>query len=232
MWIFTSPKNYSEMLKKIATTTFFISLFIIMILSHTINDISSFMKIISFGLKYEYGGLKLYISYFYFPLLFALGENIFKIHDKVSDLFGIRYRFDKNIIIARFLNEIKQSKKLKKVNKINRDSIMRVIFYKYASSTNPQIDRHLIDMALGVWSWYWIIMDTLLCVITLGIIWLIFSFSWLACFVLIGIIITCLSIMHIIKKFQCSEYALQEVQAILQLQNSRSEIKRYLSDAL
>lgn len=232
MWLFSSPKDYSEMLKKIATTMFFVSLLVIVVLSHTFVDISLYMESISFGFIYKFGGFELYISYFYLPTLFALAENIFKLHDRISDLFHIRFRFDKNVIIAKFLLELQMQDKLNKVNKKNRNQIMYNIFYLYASSTSPKIDRHFIDMALGVWSWYWIILDTVVCFFISSVIWLTYSFSWKPCLVLIGIIIVCLLAMFVIKKFQCSKYALLEIDAILKIKNSRNDIKRYLKSAL
>jgi len=232
MWLFSSPKNYSEMLKKIATTMFFFSLIIIVILSHIFDSVSSFMESISFGLYCIYGGLKLYISYFYFPLLFAVTENIFKLHDRISDLFGIRYRFDTDVIIKKYLAELNLLHKTSSVNRSNRNAIMHSIFYKYASSTSPKIDRHLIDLALGAWSWYWIIIDTLACIIVVGSVWLANSFSWSTFNVLFGINLTCLVVIHFIYRFQCTKYALLEVEAILQLKDSRDEIMGYLNNAL
>ena len=211
---------------------FFISLFTIVLLSHSITGIDSFLQSISFGWQYKYGGFKLYISYFYFPLFFSVFENIFKLHDRISDLIGIRFRFDRDVIISKYLSELKLSQKINRVNHSNRDTIMHDIFYKYASSTNPKIDRHLIDRALEIWSWYWILLDTIACIGILGILSLSYYFSWSTCFVLIVIITICLAIMYTIKKYQCREYAIAEVNAILQLDNCRSTIRRYLNHAL
>lgn len=232
MWLFNSPQNYTEMLNKIATTMFFISLVILAVLSNVVVGMESFMKLISFGKNYKFGGFELYLSYFYFPLLFALAENMFKLHDRISDLLNIRYKFDKNVIIVEFLLEMKLYKNFKKINKSNRKTIMNAIFYKYASSTNPQIERHLIDMALSSWCWYWIVMDTALCVVVCGVVCLIYNFSVTILLALFVIVLICLLIMYIIKKFQCRNYAIREVKAILELEDSRNEIKRYLTNAL
>ena len=232
MWLFYLPKNYSEMLLKIATTMFFISLIMLAILSNIVEEIESLMKIISFGINYKFGGFELYLSYFYFPIIFALAESMFKLHDRISDLFSIRYNFEKNVIIAEFLIEIRLYKKFKKVNKSNRKIIMDAIFYKYASSTNPQIERHLIDMALSSWCWYWIVMDTALCVVVSGVVCLIYTFSVTILFALFVFVLICLLIMYIIKTFQCRNYAIREVKAILELENSRNEIERFLNYAL
>lgn len=232
MWLFNSPKNYSEMLKRIATFMFFISLFIIIVLSHSINNVSTFMKSISFDIVIEYDSLKLYISYFYFPLFFAICENIFKLHDRVSDIFNIRYRFDKYIIIYEMLSRLNLKHLYNNVYFYNRDAIMINIFYKYASSTNPQIDRHYIDMALGAWCWYWILLDSIICITFTGLFWLISKFSWNTLIILIIIIVVHFIFMLLLKKFQCRKYALQEVKAILELKNKRYEIRRYLINAL
>ena len=162
MWIFENPKNYSDMMKKIALTMFIIVLISLFVFSNFSSPFSDFMLKISFDFEYELaGGIKLYISYLYLPLIFTLLENIFKLHDKISDLFQIRYRFDRKIIIQTFLIELNMTNKYSAVNKNNRKKIMKDIFYKYVSSTKPIMDTHLIYMALGQWCWYWICIDLL-----------------------------------------------------------------------
>lgn len=231
MWLFSSPKNYGEMLKKIATTMFFISLFAIMLLTNLIAGMNDFMNSISLGIKYEFNGFYLYISYFYFPLLFATLENILKLHNIVSNIFSIRYNFDRKIIISCFMQKLKINK-IGRVNKNNREVVMNNIFYKYASSTSPKIDRHLIDMALNVWSWYWILLDTIICLILIGISMMSYAFDWQSLFILLCIVGVLMILMSIIKMTQCKKYALLEVDEILSDKMRKAEVNRYLTNAL
>ena len=98
------------MLKKIAWTMFFVVMFGLVFFSRISESFSDFMSSISFGIQYETNviihGLKIYISYIYIPFIFAILENVFKMHDRLSDLFRIRYNFDKNVIIKDFLTDL------------------------------------------------------------------------------------------------------------------------------
>jgi hypothetical protein len=38
---------------------------------------------------------------------------------------------------------------------------MGACFYKYASSTKPELDPHTITLALDNWSWYWILLEAI-----------------------------------------------------------------------
>lgn len=232
MWLFESPKNYPEMLKKIAWSMFFIVLIGLTILAQCTKTFSEFMKSISFGIQYEKDGLKLYLSYIYIPLIFALLENIFKLHDKISDVFRIRYRFDKFVIINEYLREFVMMQKIKNVDRNNRRKIMNEIFYQYAGYSNPVIDSHLIYMALGAWSWYWIIIDTMLVIGVIGALMLFKEYSKIKFLIILALLLFLYIISFILKKSQCKKYAVQEVEYILKNKKRRKEISRYLNNAL
>src|SRR4051812_12412628 len=73
-----------------------------------------------------------------------------RFHDCVSSLFGIRKRFDVNEILLPLASESGfgvGSLSLKKLGDCRTD-LMRSTFYRYASSTDPKIDKHLIYQAL------------------------------------------------------------------------------------
>ncbi len=232
MWLFETPKNYPDMLKKIAWTMFFIVLIGLFIVAQYDQKFSDFMKSTAFNLTYEKDGLKLSISYIYIPLLFALLENIFKLHDKISDIFFIRYRFDKFVIINEYLKSLQMPDKIKKVNKKNRDNIMIEIFYKYAGYASPVIDSHLVYMALGNWSWYWIIIDTLIVSIVLGGLMLYLEYSHLKLLLILGLLLSLYLISIIIKNIQCKKSAISEVKAILANTKRKKESARYLNNEL
>jgi len=230
VWLFDNPKTYPEMLKKIALTMLWVVAIGLFIFSNVSDDFSEFMEVISFGLQYEIHGFKLYISYIYIPLIFALIENVFKLHDFISDILKIRYKFDKYVIIKEFLLKCNKIDNLEKVNAKNRNPIMSNIFYKYAGYGNPCIDIHLIYMALGLWSWYWILLDTLLVSLILGLIYLINNFSWANLIVICCIVIFLNILMFIIKHFGCKKYAKLEVESILNDKGRKKEIYQYLSN--
>ncbi len=232
-WLFEPPKNYPEMLKKIAYTMFFAVIIGMVILTNYLQSFSEFIKSISFGMQIEAYNIKIYIADLYIPLFFAILENVFEFHDKVSDLFKIRYKFDKFVIIKNFLDQLNMPNKIKNVNKNNRKAIMDEIFYKYAGYDKPSIDIHLIYMALHSWSWYWIIIDTMIVAVITGILMLLINFSAIGLFTFVAILFV-LFILSCSVKSQCKKYALREVNTILKLNNglSQKRICRYLEDAL
>lgn len=231
MWIFDYPKSYAEMIKKISLTTFFIILIGIIILAHLDNDLGELIKKLSLGLEYESSGIKLYIGYFYLPLMISLAENMFKLHDKISDCLKIRYKFDKEIIISRFCDQLNIPDKKAKVNSKNRDKIMNDIFYKYAGYAKPVIDNHLIDMALGCWCWYWITLDSCIATIVIGSLILI-NKPLFKDFTLFAGIICLLVIILFTLKNEAKKYAVREVDEIISDNKRKNEIKEYLKNAL
>ena len=232
MWIFDTPKSYSDMIKKIAWTTFFIVLIGLILITHMSEGFNNLMKTLSCGIQLEYNSLKLYISYIWIPLVFAIFENIFKLHDRISDLFKIRYNYDRKIIIKGFIIRLNVDIDINKVTFKNRDMIMSDIFYKYAGYAHPVIDEHLIAMALGAWCWYWIIIDTLLVTVLLSIVILILEFSILKLIVIVVVCLFLLLLLYMIMRKECIKYSKLEVDAILKDSSRKTEIKGYLQNAL
>lgn len=232
MFLFANPKDYPEMIKKIAWTMFFVALLGELIISLVSSSFAEFMSGISYGIKFEDHGIKLYLSFLYFPLLFAILENVFKIHDRLSDILKIRYRFDKYVIIKKYLDTLGLSQKIDMITNRNRDKVMYKIFYAYAGYTNPSIDAHLIYMALGNWSWYWIFLDSTLVTIVIGTLFLTLSFSWMRLAGVLIIIAILILLMLIIRNSSCKEYAEKEVIEIMDDKNRRKEVRSFLLSEL
>ena len=112
MWIFSFPKNYSEMVEKISKCSFVVSLLLLYFLSCANIDFSIFLSKISFGIKYEFIGIKLTFAGVAFPLLIGILEHMFKVHDKVSTVLKIRKKYDKKIIVCTFLKSFGFEKQL------------------------------------------------------------------------------------------------------------------------
>jgi hypothetical protein len=88
--------------------------------------------------------------------------HMFHFHDLISDVFGIRRRFDRKTILIPLAKRVGSAITKDKEAKIaqRRDELMHSVFYKYASSraNNPLVDKHDIEHALnqcGVGSGYW-----------------------------------------------------------------------------
>ena len=229
MWIFDTPKTYSEMVEKISKSVFILSLFVLYILSCANNDFCMFLESISFGASYEAFGIKLNLALFYLPLLIGIGEHIFKIHDLISSLFGIRDHYDREIIVKEFLKRTNSKRNLKELSKKKIASIMSKTFYKYVSSTNPIIDSHSIILTLNEWCWFWIVLDSMLIMFLVGIVFLFVKWSWANALLFLGLLV-CLLILLLLIMRRTIKYTKQEIAAIWNDEKRKEEISNALQD--
>lgn len=229
MWLFDNPENYAQMSKKISQSVCFASLFVIYILSCVNEDFRIFVESISFGTKYEFGGIKLNLAMFYIPFLLGIVEHSLKLHNKAQALFKIRKLYDQKIIAKRIVQELGitgiklDDKKTKK--------ILSIAFYKYASSTNPQIDRHSINQALNGWCWFWIIFDVLLLHILLSVLYLVKYYSWKN-LIVVGSVLIILIILMAFILLENKKISHQEIKEILSDKARKNTIRKELEDAL
>ena len=159
---FLAPKNYSQMLLKIATCTFLWTLLVTCLIAYVSPAAKRFLG--HFSVTVSVAGIEsIPIGYFAVAVIVALLFRVLKVHDRVSDVFGIRKRFDIQEILIPLAGGVGKPVTLdiKEHFDKRRDELMRRIYYKYASSTQPQIDPHIIIMALDRWSWFWILIESI-----------------------------------------------------------------------
>src|SRR6516164_4527474 len=88
-----------------------------------------------------------------------------QLHDRVSDLFKIRHRFDLGSILFPLALLVGTKFSAMQLNAVdaNRNTLMHKVFYKYASSRadKPLVDKHDIEHALAAWSWFWILVESM-----------------------------------------------------------------------
>lgn len=229
MWIFSTPKTYSEMVEKISKSVFALSLFGFYVLSCANEDFRLFLESISFGAKYEVFGIKLNLALFYIPLCVGMAEHIFKIHDKLASLLRIRFNYDKKVIVNGFLERAKIERDLKSLDQKATNAIMSQVFYKYASSTNPVIDSHSIILTLNEWCWYWILLDSTLILLLVGIAFLVIKWSWTNLALLLVALIV-LSVIRWLIKRQTIKYTRLEIAEIWRSEERQKEIINALQD--
>jgi len=100
----------------------------------------------------------------------AIARSI-RLHDRISDVFRIRLRFDVDYLLlplARDSGANVGALSMAKLRK-ERGRLMAKTFYKYASSTDPVIDKHLIYQALDWWSWYWVLVEAVAVFLPTGV---------------------------------------------------------------
>lgn len=168
--VFLSPKDYSEMLRKLASFLFY-DVWIATFFLRSIPSIdSAFNSVENFGpigqaISLIPGHEKLNISGIVIALIVAGVSYAIQLHDRISDLFGIRKRFDRNYILLPLavLVGVELSPAQLNAMNVNRDALLRAVFYPYVSSRaeHPLVDRHDIERALDTWSWYWVLIELL-----------------------------------------------------------------------
>ncbi|HEX4002897.1 MAG TPA: hypothetical protein VHX36_09615 [Candidatus Acidoferrales bacterium] len=160
---FASPNNYPEMLNKISVWTFADSLVLTVIIGLVCPAAARILG--RYPIRIEiYGSLTVPILYIVPPVIVAVISRIVRLHDKVSDLFAIRQNFDVFHILLPLAGAVGCALDLDKLEvlKNKRRELMNKTFYRYASSTEPKIQKHLIVSALDKWSWYWILVEFLI----------------------------------------------------------------------
>lgn len=211
------------MLIKIFIFTFFGTVIYTYFLALGSSEISNYFD--KFTVKIDVLGLGIPIAYVVPALVIALTARIIKLHDKISDLFRIRESFDIQEILNPLAGGVEYPVSLRTIEYFNnnRDDLMSSTFYRYASSKKPQIDSHLIEMALDKWSWFWVLIE-LISVGAIALIVLLFLgahqvASWLATALFAGTLLA-----SFVNRI-CAKVAHAEVQAILSNPQWHSEVK-------
>jgi hypothetical protein len=222
---FSQPKNYDEMLTKIMIFTFCISLVFVALVAHSWPTLWNALHPSWLTLKVDVLGLKdVPTAYLIMAFLISLAARISKWHDRVSDLFGIRERFDLHEILTPLAGGVGVPVDLSRRDHLlaHRRKIMGDVFYRYASSTNPSIDKHLIWSALDKWSWFWICIEgTTVEAIALIVLLSLGAFRSAA---LIGPIVFATTLVATQINRACASLAHSEVGEILKDAQRRTEI--------
>jgi hypothetical protein len=213
------------MLNKIAASTFFVAIGGLVLLRYQFASVRSLLDPLSLPIPLG-SGFSLPLGMVLPALLLAVLGRMFKLHDRISDVFLIRQRFDISEILLPLAIGSGASLNTDQIRRIRKDreSLMYKVFYKYASSTPGKalIDSHYITMALDQWCWYWIVLEATFLAFVLAA-----TFSLTARYLLgdifLSVVLGALVFMQLLRKL-CSDYALQEVDAILQQPARKLEV--------
>ncbi|MBV8738687.1 MAG: hypothetical protein JO007_15795 [Alphaproteobacteria bacterium] len=162
------PKNYADMLRKLSSFAFYETYFITLLLrANPILD-TFFMTIESRGPIGKVVAIIPYhevlnLSGIVIAFVMAVLTHMFQFHDRISDVLGIRRRFDRRRILiplSQRVGSVVTKDKETRIGK-HRDELMRAVFYRYASSRADKslVDKHDIEQALNAWSWFWVCVE-------------------------------------------------------------------------
>lgn len=246
MWLFEGTKTYTEMRQKIAHAVFYISLIQIFVLAQISPDFSEVLKSLSFNTETEIINIKIYIAYIYLPILFSVLENIFRVHDRIGNLFKIRDTYAGNVIFMEYINVLEIDTKgisRKDIRKIywNNEKLRTSIgnhFYAHVSSTNPKIDEHYVQMALTSWSWVWIILDSIIITILLGLTAVFWSVSYMFILGVIIFVVLQVALLIIVLVCECKAHTIKEIHHSVKFDKEKNnnslndELKEVITNAL
>jgi hypothetical protein len=220
--------NYQEMLRRIAFFTFVASLFAVKLLRSNSAAIDSLLAQIDIDIELPYVGRYKTLGYVLPAAVVALIFYTVRLHDLLSSCFGIRYLFDTRKIIKPFgiaagldENRIKQLYP-------QRHDLMKDLFYKYASSKNPQIDTHNIHETLDNWTWIWVSLEAWFVFFCTGVTLLFLTSPWVGVLTIVGASI----VGGVLCPFyfaRCCKYAKFQVDEILSDPEREKIIKRRLN---
>jgi hypothetical protein len=228
---FQAVGDYPAMLIKIGTFTFVIGMGAMAFVRSQFPALDMWLKPFSVSIKLM--DFSIPLGTVVPALVFALLARMFKLHDVVSSVFGIRRRFEVSAILlpmAAIVGGLKSIDDIKQLTSRRRE-LMSQTFYEYTSTTStkpPVIDKQLITLALDQWSWYWVVLEGMVIVTLVGGALAVCG-RWLAVFFFLGLI-PLIGLLHLLKA-SCTEYALREVGAIVSEQGRRRAIRAHF-DAL
>jgi Flp pilus assembly protein TadB len=105
---------------------------------------------------------------------------------------------------------------------------MKDLFYKYASSKNPQIDTHNIHEALDNWTWIWVVLEAWFVLFCTGVTLLFLTSPWVGVSTIVAASIVG-GVLCLFYFVQCCKYAKYQVDEILSDPERKKIIKRRLN---
>jgi hypothetical protein len=182
--IFGTPTTYALVLQRLAGCAFWETY----ITSFFLRDIPEIGAV--FRSAESYGSLGTIIAAFPHPdalnisglviaLTVALLTRAVRLHDRISDMLGIRKRFDQKHILFPLAALVGQPLTATQREAViaKQHDLMRDLFYRYSSSRadNPLVDKHEIEHALDSWSWFWVCIEAVVLFAVAGVIALLFN---------------------------------------------------------
>ena len=214
----------ADMLAKIAVFTLASAILATMLLSVTVSTLGDALRTWAVPIPVE--GISIPLGVLAVALAWTVITRLVKLHDRVSDVLGLRKRFDIQHILKPMATAVGVSLSAKQeiAMKCSRRRLMSDAFYKYASGGEGKavIDEHYVSLALDQWAWFWIIVESMVTWALAGII-LVSSAHFIAAAIVLGCVAA--SSLLLVLSWQASvRYAQDEIRQITQDQARQKEI--------
>jgi len=228
MKIIGQPESYSEMLERIFATTLATGFLCTVFLAQGSPAVHDLVNRISASA--DIGPLKgVKALYVLIPLGIAIFARVIKLHDKISDIFRIRKRFDTRHILLPMAERLGFDINNPFRASVENDRIqaMYAVFYPYAGFAEPAIDQQLVRTALDNWGWFWVALEAaFLTLVTLIVFFAIGR--WNHGLLTLGVLI--LLILFLFYQWSvCKRSASAQVEAILQDAERADKVRRYFA---
>lgn len=227
MTLIGQPETYSDVLSRVFTTTLVTGVACSVALAHSSADFKTLFDSVPFDA--DIGPVKgLKVLYVLLPGGVAVLSRVVKLHDRISDLLGLRRKIDLDYVLVPLAQGVGVDVDVQKrfALQMNRRAAMYKVFYPYVSLPEAKIDRQLVRTALDNLGWFWVGVEALALLLptTVGV-WALGgrTLIWLAV-ATIGI-----AVLTWIQWHVCKRGTAAEVDAILSEQTRQTEIRAYFS---
>lgn len=218
-----TTKSYEDVLRKLAGFAFYETYFLTLLLRDN-EVIGSFARrlesqgTVGQALSLIPGHEFLNISGLALAIFVSIFSFAIQFHDRLSDLFGIRYRFDRDEILvplAEGVGVVVTSQIRRRITE-ERKPLMRSVFYKFASSRAdaPIVDKHDIEHALTAWSWLWVLVEATAYFLIAGVVAWIFGSGTLG--LILAIVAFATAMIGFLQRARLGHYARPQREAILE----------------
>jgi len=228
MTIIGQPENYPDVLNRVFYTTLATGFACSLALASASPEVKKLFE--QLPIDAELGPVKgLKLLYVVVPAAVAMVSRIIKLHDRISDVLGLRERVDTEWILlplARGSGAVLDETRELTI-RLRRKDAMYKVFYPYVSLPDSAIDRQLVRTALDNYGWFWSITEALVLVTptSIGLCAIAWSgWSFLALVALVG-----LAALARIQWEACKRGTEAEVAAILDDASRRTQIATYFN---
>lgn len=227
MAIIGQPENYSDILERIFWSTLFVSFGCTAALASASPEVKALLQ--SVNVEAELGPVKgLKLLYVGLPTLVALASRAFKLHDRVSDLLGLRKIIDVEWILlplARRVVVIDLDELSVGAIRFRRREALYRVFYPFVSLPESKIDAQLVRTALDNLGWLWVLVEALVLLLLTESVLLYLGATQLS--LVIALVIVAAVLGSMLQWGVCRRSSSAEVDAILADKSRWSEIRDY-----
>lgn len=229
MTLLGQPESYSDMLKRIFAATFIMGVVCIFALAAGSPTMHSLLEM--WSLTVSVGPVdNVKMLYVLIPLVAAVLARVFFVHNKLSDLFGIRMRFDIENILKPLAVGVGIPTTGSAWDQIenNRELAMTRTFYRYASFKDPQIDVQLVRSAADRWAWFWCTIEPQIILFATAIALAILG-AWIELFAILAVA-GILALIAILLWPQLRAGARNQIAEILTMEDWKSDVRAALQN--